>query len=198
VYEWYEDEVRGVEKRAKSATQHPVTFYGSSSVRLWTTLAEDFAGVPVLNLGFGGSTLAACAYYFERLALPPAPRSLIVYAGDNDIGDGQSPAAVIASLDDLAAKIDRALPGIPVGYISIKPSPARWELVERIRTVNAAAKALFSSRTDRVYLDVFSAMLSDTGGPRPELFDADGLHMNREGYRLWWQVIGAERNRLLL
>ena len=44
-------------------------FYGSSSIRLWDTLAEDI-DPGVVNLGFGGSTLQACDYFFERLVRP--------------------------------------------------------------------------------------------------------------------------------
>ncbi len=32
-----------------------IVFIGSSSIRLWTSLATDFPGMPVLNRGFGGS-----------------------------------------------------------------------------------------------------------------------------------------------
>ena len=34
-----------------------VLFIGSSSIRFWDTLAQDFPGVPVINRGFGGSEL---------------------------------------------------------------------------------------------------------------------------------------------
>ncbi len=198
MYEWFEEEVKGLESRCAEAPSHPVAFYGSSSIRLWGSLASDFTGTPVVNLGFGGSTLAACAYFFERIVPPVDPRSLIVYAGDNDLGDGAMPDAILNSLRELLAKLDRDLPGIPFGLLSVKPSPARWGIVDRVRAVNDGARSILSARPNSVFLDVFSAMLSDTRGPRPELFEPDGLHMNRAGYRLWWQVISAERNRLLL
>ncbi len=86
--QWYEDEVRTLEERIKVGPipRHPVAFYGSSSIRLWSTLASDLALPNALNLGFGGSTLEACAWFFERLVVPAAPASLVVYAGDNDWG----------------------------------------------------------------------------------------------------------------
>jgi hypothetical protein len=40
----------------------------------------------VLNQAFGGSTLEACDHFFARQVLPVRPRSLLVYAGDNDLG----------------------------------------------------------------------------------------------------------------
>ena len=72
---WYEDEVRLLEQRIQSLppADDRVVFYGSSSIRLWTTLANDFPDVNTLNLGFGGSTLASCTWFFERLIVPANP-----------------------------------------------------------------------------------------------------------------------------
>ena len=44
--------------RAQPPPRHGVLFIGSSSIRAWSTLAEDFPGVPVINRGFGGSAIA--------------------------------------------------------------------------------------------------------------------------------------------
>ncbi len=201
MFEWYEADAGEVVARrvnSPAARENPVAFYGSSSIRLWTTLEEDFAGTPVVNLGFGGSTLAACAHYYDRIVSPVAPRSLVLYAGDNDLGDGRMPNEIIASLGDLLARVDEAAPAIPVGFISIKPSVARWDMADRIRAVNTQAQAIMAARPGGVYLDIFTAMLSGSGEPRPELFESDGLHMNRLGYRLWRQVVLSRRGDLLL
>ena len=42
---------------ASPPLRHGVLFVGSSSIRLWETLAAEFPGVPVINRGFGGSEL---------------------------------------------------------------------------------------------------------------------------------------------
>ena len=125
--EWYEAEVRVLERLrcTRPKITNPVVFYGSSSLRLWTSLAADLRNPRALNLGFGGSTLQACVYFFERLVPPEQPVSLVIYAGDNDLGDGRSPEDVLSSFRALAAKIEKQLPGIPFSFISIKPSPAR-------------------------------------------------------------------------
>jgi len=103
VFENYQGEVRELERRRQAHPPPPgvVAFYGSSSIRLWDSLEEDFFDVPVVNLGFGGSTLAACAYFFDRLVLPCKPRALVCYAGENDIGDGARPEAVVGSFHAL-------------------------------------------------------------------------------------------------
>jgi len=78
--QWYEPEVRALERNyeGRGNGNPPPVFYGSSSIRLWDTLAEDF-DPRILNLGFGGATLEACDYFFSRLVPPVNPRSLLVY-----------------------------------------------------------------------------------------------------------------------
>jgi hypothetical protein len=140
--EWYEAEVRELEKnRLRNLyPQCPAVFYGSSSIRLWSSLAADLQSPRVVNLGFGGSTLAACVHFFERLVRPAAPSSLIVYAGDNDLGDGRSADDVIASFRALSTRVRAHCDGIPFGFISIKLSPARFHLRAAIDTVNEAVR----------------------------------------------------------
>jgi lysophospholipase L1-like esterase len=191
--DWYEDEVRTLERTVhdRRSTAGPVVFYGGSSIRLWETLDTDFPGVGTINLGFGGATLAACVFFFGRLVAPCGPRSLVVYAGDNDLGDGRSPADVLASFRELADLVS-ALPGGPrLSMLSIKPSPARWYLIDAIREANRMIRQEVESRPSTFYLDVLGPMLDPDGRPRPELYADDGLHLSVEGYRLWRTLIAA-------
>ncbi len=197
--EWFEQAIRSLEQaRDESLTDKaPVAFYGSSSIRLWATLADDFPGAEVVNLGFGGSTLEACAKVFKRVVVPWRPRSLVVYAGDNDLGDGQGPEQVRASLHDLLRQVDDDLGPIPVAFLSIKPSPARQYLDAQIRTVNTFAREDLDARPAGHFIDLYPRMLGDNGTPRPELYDTDGLHLSPLGYRLWAETLSLEIPQLL-
>jgi lysophospholipase L1-like esterase len=194
---WYESEVAALERAASGVNGHrPPVFYGSSSIRLWDTLAEDFDPA-VLNLGFGGSTLEACDYFFARLVPPVHPRSLLLYAGDNDLGDGQSVERVLGLFRSLAVKVDDALGPIPFGFVSVKPSPARYAILDRIHRLNDLVRTEIEARPSGFYVDVYSAMLDQSGKTRPEFFLADGLHLNRAGYRLWGSLLQPFRRRIL-
>jgi lysophospholipase L1-like esterase len=197
--EWYEDEVRSLElgRGGRPTMSAPVAFYGSSSIRLWETLDDDLPGVPTVNLGFGGSTLAACAYFFTRLVPPYGPRSLLLYAGDNDLGDGRSPEDVLASLRDLLRQSDALLGPIPTAFLSIKPSPARQHLDLSIRRANDLARREMETRPSGRYIDVHARMLDHNGRPRPELYGDDGLHLSRAGYQVWAEAI-RENSRFLI
>ena len=196
--QWYEAEVRALEERVRTVpiAGHPVVFYGSSSIRLWTTLPSDLALPNALNLGFGGSTLEACAYFFERLVVPAAPASLVVYAGDNDLGDGQSPEKVLTSFRSLADQVHKRLPGIPFAFISIKPAPARLSIIDRIRRTNDLIRHEIGQFKTGCFISVFEAMLDDRGKPRASLFLEDGLHLSPAGYRIWAGVLESYRNQI--
>jgi lysophospholipase L1-like esterase len=195
--QWYESEVQALERarEGRSNGNRPPAFYGSSSIRLWDTLAEDF-DPRVLNLGFGGSTLEACDYFFARLVPPVNPRSLLLYAGDNDLGDGRSVEQVLGHFRSLANKVAASLDGVPFGFVSVKPSPARYPILDRIRRLNDQVRKEIESGPSGYFVDVFPAMLGQSGKPRAEFFLDDGLHLNREGYRLWGRLLEPYRNRI--
>ena len=188
---WYEDEVRQLEQKTNAAQPDSTFFYGSSSIRLWTDLAADFPTVNTVNAGFGGSTLAACAWFFDRLVAPARPAHLILYAGDNDLGDNRHPEEVYLFFCALADKIGRTLPNTDVSFVSIKPSPARWNLINQIRTTNALIEREIERLPRFSFIDLTPVMLAPDGGPRRELYEADGLHMNRQGYLLWQRELSA-------
>jgi len=196
--QWYEPEVRALERTKLSRVNggHPPVFYGSSSFTLWDTLAEDF-DPRVLNLGFGGSTLEACDYFFARLVMPVRPRSLLLYAGDNDLGDGRSVEEVLGFFVSLAEKVALLPEAVPFGFVSVKPSPARHAILESIRHFNGVVRSEMESRGRGYFVDVFSAMVDLEGRPRAEFFSGDGLHLNREGYRLWGRILQQYRDRIL-
>lgn len=187
---WYEEEVSLLEKRIRNGeiAQNVNLFYGSSSFRLWENLASDLAPYPVANVAFGGSTLEACVYFFERLVLPCRPRSLVFYAGDNDIGDGVYHSDIMGYFESLLAKRARYLSHIPFTFVSVKPSPARHNQLHRIRLLNAYVRDRLEALPGTFYLDVHSRMYTPEGMPDAALYGEDGLHMSPRGYALWQET----------
>lgn len=166
-----------------------VLFIGSSSIVKWTTLAEDFPGISVINRGFGGSELADSVFYADRIALPYHPRIVVLYAGDNDLVFGKTPETVLADFQAFAAKIHTGLPETKLIFISIKPSPSRWKIHEQMVRANALIAAECTKDKRDVFLDVYTPMLDANGQPRPELYVSDMLHMKPAGYAIWTPLL---------
>jgi alpha-galactosidase len=190
-FEQWEPEIQKFEAADKQSPPAPggVVFVGSSTIRMWDTLAQDFPGVPVLNRGFGGSQLADAVHFADRIVIPYRPRLVMVYSGDNDLNAGKSPERVLADYRALVEKIHAALPQARIGFLSIKPSPSRWKLAAQMKEANALVKAYSATDPRLFYVDTFTPMLRPDGTPRAELFREDMLHMNPQGYALWKSIV---------
>ena len=170
-----------------------VVFVGSSTVRMWTRLAQDFARVPggVVNRGFGGSTLADCSLFARELVVRYRPRQVVVYAGDNDLAEGRTPLQVLDSFARFANTVRAELPEARISFVSVKPSPSREQLMPQIRETNHVISAYLNLLPNSEFIDIYTPMLGADGRPRMELFRGDRLHMTDEGYRLWHSVIAS-------
>jgi lysophospholipase L1-like esterase len=166
-----------------------VLFIGSSSIRMWKELADDFFETKVINRGFGGSQIADSTYFADRIVVPYQPRLIVLYAGDNDLAAGKTPQQVFEDYQAFVSRVRAKLPQVKIAFISIKPSLARLKLMEQMRAANALIRSYSAKGKGLIFMDVFTPMLNEAGQPRPELFINDGLHMNRAGYAIWRKVI---------
>ncbi|MEX1256354.1 MAG: SGNH/GDSL hydrolase family protein [Gemmatimonadota bacterium] len=167
-----------------------VLFVGSSSIVRWATLAEDMPGIRTLNRGFGGSNLSDVLRYADRIILPYRASHVLVYAGDNDLARGRTAEEVFGDFRALVQLIHAAQPEVPVTWISIKPSPSRWDVAAAMQRANAMVKELVDGDPHRLrYIDVWEPMLGPDGMPRVELFVEDMLHMTPAGYAVWREAV---------
>lgn len=191
---WYEEEVKHLEKTHWLDREHPsIVFYGSSTIRLWQSLEDDFPTNKVTNLGFGGSTLAACVWFFERIMTNYRPKALVVYAGDNDLGDGRHPEEIFIFFQQLMAKANNRFNDLPCYFISLKPSLTRWHMADQFRyTNNLIESEIIKHNGNWKFIDVFKKMLTKEGNPDPSFYDRDGLHLSEAGYRLWTLIVNEK------
>lgn len=169
--------------------RHGVLFIGSSSIRMWTTLAEDFPGVPTIRRGFGGSAIADSTFYADRIVIPYRPRLIVMYAGDNDVAGGDSAQQVIDDFKAFVVRVRRDLPDVAIAFVAIKPSVARWSMWPRMHAANRGIARWAHTQKDVIYVDVATKMLDAHGKPRPELLREDGLHMRPAGYAIWIEAL---------
>jgi lysophospholipase L1-like esterase len=166
-----------------------VLFVGSSSIRFWTTLEQDFPSVKVINRGFGGSQIEDSTFYADRIVVSYKPRMVVLYAGDNDLASGKTPERVFSDYREFVSRLRQKLGDVPIAFISIKPSIARWRLTDQIKATNEMVKNYASKDKRLIFIDIFGQMLGADGKPRPELYVSDGLHLTPEGYALWRSAV---------
>lgn len=174
---------------AKPPAKGSILFAGSSSIVKWTTLAADFPGRVILNRGFGGSELSDLLHYADRIVLPYAPARIVIYSGENDLQQGQTPAAVHATFRALCEKVHAALPGTRIGFIALKPSPSRTKILPAVIEANRLIAAECARDPRRAFIDIYPVMLGADGQPRREFFVQDMLHLNPAGYAAWRPLV---------
>jgi len=190
----WEKEISGIEAShpAKPEDKGGIVFIGSSSIRMWSTLASDFPKHRVANHGFGGSQIEDSVQYVDRIVTPYQPRLVIMYAGGNDINAGKSAETVATDFKSFVEKVRAKQPDVPISYISIAPNPKRWSQIETVKKANALIAEYCAQGTKLKFIDVFSQMLGPDGQPKPDIYLKDQLHMNPKGYAIWKEIVAPE------
>jgi lysophospholipase L1-like esterase len=185
-FDKWENEVAAYEAadRANPPPKGAVLFIGSSTIRLWKTLAEDFSEYKVINRGIGGSEIVDSTHFAERIIFPYEPRQIFLRAGGNDIHGGRLPEEVAADFAAFVQKVHARLPKTEIVYIFVSPAPARWGENDKYRDLNRRIREM-ALRMPRVCcIDCYDISLGPDGQARHELFVADKLHFNADGYKL--------------
>lgn len=181
----WEEDVVAYERRD---AEHPpipggICLVGSSNIRLWTTLADDFPGMNVVNRGVGGCRLTELTEFAPRLVAAADPRAIVVSAGTNDIGSGATAEEVLDGFRRLVATLRADRPDVTIAFLAIAPSIKRWEQRDRQAAANNAVKAFIASSGDAKlrYLDANAGLLGPDGTPDPVCFVEDLQHPSEEG-----------------
>jgi hypothetical protein len=190
-HEQWDAEIAKLEaKAAKRPDLHGgVVFTGSSSIKNWKTLTKDFNGIPVINMGFGGSELADAVYYIDRLVLQYKPRVVVVYSGENDINAGVPVRRVLEDLKQFITLVHKSDANTRIIVVSLKPSPSREKHLAKVREYNSLAADYVKGVRNVEFADVFTPMLTSDGKFREELYVSDRLHMTPSGYMIWTDLL---------
>ena len=166
----------------------PIIFYGSSTIRLWKSLNEDFKDVDVINLGFGGAYIDSLSKNFNLLINFLNPKAIVIYLGGNDLNLSLSPEEIIFKIKKFVEKINEKYPNTNIGYITIKPSVERKNKLSDIKKINKGVKLIANDFPNLVYIDVYNKLL-DKGKVTSKFLLQDGLHLNKEGYKVLTRAV---------
>ncbi len=166
-----------------------IEFVGSSTMVKWKTLKEDFAGLPVFNRGFGGSQSSDVLHYLDRIVIPYKPKTIVFYAGDNDLAAGKSAEQVIQTWKLIMAGIASKLPETKVIYLSLRPSVKRKALLGTQKAVNDGIRASMEGKENMRFVDLTPALMTPEGQPNAKLLVADMLHLNADGYQVLTGIV---------
>jgi lysophospholipase L1-like esterase len=197
----WESDIRTFEHMDSVETYPPnsILFAGSSSIRMWSTLARDMAPYPVIQRGYGGARLSDLAVYARRIIYPHPCRAIVMFVANDITGnkDDKSPEEVSRLFKYVLQTIRRKLPDIPVFWIETTPTALRWEVWPQISQANKLIKAACEADKNTYFITTDFAFLNDSGLPNENLFQSDRLHLNAEGYAVWTKIIKKELQRVI-
>ncbi|MEP5763243.1 MAG: GDSL-type esterase/lipase family protein [Halieaceae bacterium] len=184
------------EQQTAPPPQDAVLFVGSSSIRMWDTLAADMAPLPVIQRGFGGARMGDVRHYADRIVLPYQARAVVFFVGSNDINVAASPAEAMAAVPIIATgfqslvnRILRERPSTTIFWIDITATPSAWDNMRAIDEANREVLKICNSRSRVHCVHTRDAFINGEGKPDDSLFILDGLHLNEAGYALWTSMI---------
>ena len=115
------------------------------------------------------------------------PKQIVIYCGENDIAGSSEVAGqiVFERFEQLFKDIRTKYPNVPIIYISMKPSPSRWSMRDKMMEGNKLIEKFLKTQKKTVFVNVWNSMLGADGKPKPDIFIEDKLHMNAKGYAIW-------------
>lgn len=169
---------------------HPILFIGSSSFRKWDHVQDYFPGYTILNRGFGGSVLPDVIRYAYDILLPYQPKQVLIYCGENDLASPSVTAAeVVLRYKTLFTLIRQNLPAARISFVSIKPSPVRANIQDKVKAANKDIKAFIKTQPNADFINVYDAMILKDGSINESIFLSDMLHMKPSGYKIWQKIM---------
>ena len=170
---------------------HTLLVTGSSSVRIWDSIHTDLAPYQVLQRGYGGAKLSDFNYYADRIIKAQQFKAIVIFVA-NDIAGVESdkaPKEVKRLFKDLVKQVRKRNPGTPVCWIEVTPTPKRWHVSKQIREASNFIEAYCSKQDDLHFISTFDQYTTPEGLPDSTLFRKDMLHLNRDGYLQWADII---------
>lgn len=128
-------------------------------------MQEYFPNHPIINRDFGGSTLLNLIQYKNDILNPYQPKQIVIYCGENDIANDDKiiGETVYIRFRKLFKIIKQKYPDTNVAYVSMKPSPSRWHLREKMIDGNSRIESFLKNEKNTVYINIWDKMLDEKG-----------------------------------
>lgn len=173
-------------------------FSGSSSIRMWKdthTYFKTLSKNNYHNRGFGGSQVCHLLINYKSLFLgknkKQHPSKLVIYSGDNDLSAGLAPNKIVEHYKLLIRYLRDSSVKAPIYFITVKPSPSRIHLKEKINTLSKMMESELSNAKDLFVINVFNDFFDEHGNIIEEYFLSDRLHLKPIVYKMWAKKLEA-------
>ena len=185
-----------------SKSENRVVFMGNSITEGWPTLQpEFFESKSYINRGISGQTTPQMLIRFRQDVIDLKPKLVLILAGINDIAGNTGPSNVTMITNNIISMAQLAKSNkIKVIICSILPAKDfPWNPgmnpPPKILNVNQILRS-YALANGMVYLDYYSLMVDESNALIDE-YGSDGVHPNKEGYKVMSLLAEQEINRIL-
>ncbi|WP_268846054.1 SGNH/GDSL hydrolase family protein [Flavobacterium aestivum] len=173
-----------------------IVFFGDSITENWSSASPDFfIGKTYINRGISGQTTPQMLLRFRPDVIELKPEIVVILAGTNDIAENTGPTTLEIILGNLISMCELAKAnGIKVILSSVLPAydypwKSGLEPADKIETLNNMI-VKYTKTNNIPYVDYYSAMVDQRKGLN-SIYSKDGVHPNKEGYRVMGPIVEA-------
>ena len=195
----FEKEILNLEQLdfKKIADKNDLLFIGSSSIRLWNEIENDMLPYSSVKRGYGGAHYYDLIHFTERLITNHSPKAILIFVanditGSNDVfktNNDLSPEEVKKLFKYCYKSIRKIHKQVPVFVIETTPTPARWDVWDKISEANDLINSYCESQINLNFITTRDKFIDTNDLPIKSFFISDELHLNKKGYKLWSDII---------
>ena len=175
-----------------------IVFMGDSITEGWSNFYPDFFKKNnFINRGISGQTTPQMLIRFKSDVVDLLPKAVVILGGTNDIAGNTGPSSIKMITDNIFSMVDiGTINNISVILSSVLPVfRYAWNLgiKDPPKTILRLNKKIqdYAENNDLIYIDYYSSMVDKRGGMKKE-FSEDGVHPNKEGYRIMSTIVSAK------
>jgi len=196
---WDKDVDKLAANIATDSDEDAILCLGSSSFRLWDTIAEDMSPYKVVRRAYGGAKYCDLAIQTPKLVEGLRFRAAMIFIGNDITGKekDKTPEEIVRLSKIVMDTVRKQHPEAPIFLIAVTPSPSRFEHWPKISKANQSLEKLAMSEKGTFFVSTQSKYLNEQGEPMTELFVKDMLHQNKAGYAIWSSILKDALNKNL-
>jgi lysophospholipase L1-like esterase len=179
-----------------------IIFFGDSITENWSAVCpEFFIGKTYINRGISGQTTPQMLLRFRSDVIELKPKIVVILAGTNDIAGNTGPTTLEIIFGNLISMCELAKTnGIKVILSSVLPAydypwKSGLEPADKIEALNSMILK-YTKANNIPYVDYYSAMVDQQKGLN-SIYSKDGVHPNKEGYRVMGPILEATITNLI-
>ena len=167
----------------------PIVLMGDSITEFWKANNESFfSSNNFINKGISGQTTPQMLLRFRQDVINLTPSKVVILAGINDIAENTGPITLEAIFENIVSMAELAKTNkIKVVLCAVIPSNAFYwnakiQPADKVIALNKMINA-YATINKIPYVDYYTAMV-DTNKGLEKKYGDDGVHPNRNGYKL--------------